>query len=939
MNTILPFLIAGITSGAIYGLNAAGLSLTYRTSGVFNFALGAFGTLSSAVFYWLHVEHNMPWPLAALISIVVLGTGLGLILERIGRVIIEAEVAYQVAATIGLVISIEAIFTLWYGASPLPYPAFLPVRTVNIGGTYVTVSQMIIIGASLVLVVSLYAFLRVAKLGKVMRAVVDNPNLVSLSGSNPNRARRWAWVIGSNVATFAGVAIAPGTSLDPQLLTLLIVASFAGAAFGAFSSLPWSFAGGLIIGVGTALATKYLPSGNQWLQGIPTALPFLVLLIALVVTPKRRLALTGVRSGFVRPRSTTPWQLPLRASLPIAGLFIVFLLFMPTIAGVNINSYSIALADLILFLSLGLLVRVSRQVVMCQYVFAGIGAATMGHLITDGFPWALALIVAGLIVVPVGCIVALPAMRLSGVFLGLATLGFGLFVEQAFYTSPAMFGQLVGGVPIPRPKIGSLFNADSHFYYLMLGLAVLISAGMVVLTRGRLGRLLTALGDAPTALETGGVSLNLLRLLVFCLSAFLAAVSGGLMGAVNLYATGAMFGTISSLVVFSLIIFIPGSTPWYAVQCAFGFAVLPILLPSSNAPLYLQTLFGVFAIMTAYQRGTGKGTEAVPPFAQRFINRLLRIKETERGTDVGQAVQASDRRVEASPARQRLAVDAAERIASGKASGLAVAGLSVRFGGVRAVSGLDLVVPRGQITGLIGPNGAGKSTTFNACCGLVACTSGTISLGGARVDHLSTSARSRRGLGRSFQQGQLYDSFGVRGNVALGTEARLIGSSVPSHFLGNTRHRREIEARTESALSACGITEIANEPVAELPSGLRRLVELARVLAGGFDVLLLDEPSSGLNHAETARFGEILLSVAESEGCGILLVEHDMSLVMDVCSYIYVMDFGKLIFEGTPDEVQASHAVQAAYLGVEEVGDGEHSPSHDRVGVEEADNA
>jgi branched-subunit amino acid ABC-type transport system permease component len=122
MNSILPFIIAGITSGAVYGLNAAGLSLTYRTSGVFNFALGAFGTLSSAVFYWLHVEHHMPWPLAALISIVVLGTVLGLGLERIGRVIVEAEVTYQVAATIGLVISIEAVFTSGTAPRRCPIP-------------------------------------------------------------------------------------------------------------------------------------------------------------------------------------------------------------------------------------------------------------------------------------------------------------------------------------------------------------------------------------------------------------------------------------------------------------------------------------------------------------------------------------------------------------------------------------------------------------------------------------------------------------------------------------------------------------------------------------------------------------------------------------------------------------------------------------------------
>jgi ABC-type branched-subunit amino acid transport system ATPase component len=332
----------------------------------------------------------------------------------------------------------------------------------------------------------------------------------------------------------------------------------------------------------------------------------------------------------------------------------------------------------------------------------------------------------------------------------------------------------------------------------------------------------------------------------------------------------------------------------------------------------------------------------VPLFAQRFISRLLRVRDAGPGAPLATASAP----VAGAAAAAGTGAEAGRRTpvprspAAGEAPALTVAGLSVQFGGVRAVSGLDLIVPRGQITGLIGPNGAGKSTTFNACCGLVARAGGTISLAGARLDSLSTSARSRRGLGRSFQQGQLYDSFDVRANVSLGAEARLVGSSVPAHFMGGRRHRREIAERADAAMEACGIAGIAGRPVAELPSGLRRLVELARVLAGGFDVLLLDEPSSGLNHAETARFGQILLSVTAAHDCGILLVEHDMSLVMDVCSYIYVMDFGKLIFEGTPAQVQASPEVQAAYLGVEEPAGEAAAPERPgNARVQEAGNA
>ena len=181
---------------------------------------------------------------------------------------------------------------------------------------------------------------------------------------------------------------------------------------------------------------------------------------------------------------------------------------------------------------------------------------------------------------------------------------------------------------------------------------------------------------------------------------------------------------------------------------------------------------------------------------------------------------------------------------------------------------------------------------------------------------LSASSRARFGLGRTFQQMQLYESGSVRENIAMGCESRLVGRNLFSQFFASPFDRRRTKDQTAMAMQASGLEIYADRPVVELPTGIRRLVEFARVLAGDFDFLLLDEPSSGLNNVETERFGNLLLEHANGDqACGILLVEHDMSLVMEVCSYIYVMDFGKLIFEGTPDEVKASPIVQAAYLG------------------------
>jgi ABC-type branched-subunit amino acid transport system ATPase component len=248
-----------------------------------------------------------------------------------------------------------------------------------------------------------------------------------------------------------------------------------------------------------------------------------------------------------------------------------------------------------------------------------------------------------------------------------------------------------------------------------------------------------------------------------------------------------------------------------------------------------------------------------------------------------------------------------------------VTGLTVRFGGLVAVSDAHLQAPRGRITGLIGPNGAGKSTTFNACSGLLRPSEGTISLDGHDVTRTSPAGRARRGLGRTFQKMELFESLTVAQNVALGREGAMAGANPLKQLFATRAERRDAAERADEAIEICGLSDLAQRRPAELSTGQRRLVELARVCAGSFSLLLLDEPSSGLDKTETSRFGDILEELVAQRGLGILVVEHDMSLVLRICSYIYVLDFGKPIFEGTTAEVAASPIVRAAYLGSEDV--------------------
>jgi len=247
---------------------------------------------------------------------------------------------------------------------------------------------------------------------------------------------------------------------------------------------------------------------------------------------------------------------------------------------------------------------------------------------------------------------------------------------------------------------------------------------------------------------------------------------------------------------------------------------------------------------------------------------------------------------------------------------LRVRHLSVRFGGHLAVSSVDLDVPAGRISGLIGPNGAGKTTTFNAICGVITPTSGQVELAGDDVSKLSTHHRARRGIGRTFQRLEVFSSLSVRDNIRVGLEIRQSWSrrrpAAPQFLAAGA----ELSPDDEVALiiDRLGLGEVAEVPVGSLPTGQARKVELGRALAARPSVLLLDEPASGLDEIESVEFGELLGTLAAS-GLAILLVEHDIALVMRVCSELSVLNFGQLIAHGTPEQVQSNAAVLDAYLG------------------------
>jgi branched-chain amino acid transport system ATP-binding protein len=239
---------------------------------------------------------------------------------------------------------------------------------------------------------------------------------------------------------------------------------------------------------------------------------------------------------------------------------------------------------------------------------------------------------------------------------------------------------------------------------------------------------------------------------------------------------------------------------------------------------------------------------------------------------------------------------------------LEVRGVTVRFGGHVAVRDVDIDVPAGTVTGLIGPNGAGKTTTFNVITGLQEPTSGTVVLDGQDITGLPAHARARRGLARTFQRLEVFGSLTARDNVLTAAEIRRSWS-----------HDRRVDpqADTDRILELVGIGAVAHERVDSIPTGTARLVELARALATHPKVLLLDEPASGLDDAESDELGCLLVRLA-AEGMAVLLVEHDVQLVMRVCERVHVLDFGVILAVGTPAEIQRDKAVLDAYLGAAE---------------------
>ena len=522
------------------------------------------------------------------------------------------------------------------------------------------------------------------------------------------------------------------------------------------------------------------------------------------------------------------------------------------------------------------------------------------------------LVIAALLTAAVGFILGLPALRLRGIYLAIVTLAFQYVMWKSLFTSkPLSAGS--GGVDFPRPWFGTKELA-SNSSYLAVILVVLVVVWLLDtnLTESKLGRALQAISADESVAASFGIDVTRMKLLAFSFSGALAGIAGFLYGHLNRFVAADSFPLLQSLLlVIMVVVGGIGSRPGIIVAGAF-FGVFPVLLEEAigrEAATNWGAVIGAAGLLLAVARNPEGMAGAV---------RELREKRAEREAE-----------------RRRAAAEAAAEPGLDKPADIAfpvppprtgddrhdvvleAVDVKVQFGGLIAVDGASLTVPRGRIVGLIGPNGAGKTTMFNAISGAVRATTGRVRLLGEDVTALPAHARATRGLGRTFQLVGLARDRSVTENLLL-AQHQLAGYSTGEALAGLGRApsvEDELRARAADALRTLGFEHFADMSVRQLSGGQQRIVEIACALMTAPALLMLDEPSAGLAPAAVESLGRRLAELRDESGSTILLIEHNIPLVLQTCDELYVMAEGRVIASGAPRDVVALDDVVDAYLG------------------------
>lgn len=905
----LDAVILGLGLAGVYALVAQGLVLIYRGSGVLNFAHGTFAMVGAYVFY--EISSGGAPAAVAILGAVCAGVALGLGMQfGVMRPLRHAAPIVRIMGTLGVFIVLQAIGGLRYGDLVFYAKQFLPQVGWQIGELTILTDRLALFGLAVVLTGVLAYVKRRSLVGLATTASAESERSASTLGWSPALLATLNWTVGGALAGLAGALIAPITGLTVNPLSLLIVPALAAALVGRFDSFGLTLVGATVIAVLQSVSIRYIDQ-----TGAQDAIPFLAIVAVLVVSgrglPVRgelgvKLPLIG--SGRIR-------LLPLVVSAVGLGA-----LYLTVFDAAWSAAFSLSMSVAIILLSLVVLTGYAGQISLAQLTLGGIGGWVAGRLVAaQGWAFELALLAGVAVAVAVGTLFALPALRTRGVNLAVLTLGLAYVVERVLFDNVDYTGGS-GGTPVGETTFFGI-NVSPIVHpgrYGVMTMIALIAVGVVVanLRRGSAGRRLIAIRANERAAASLGISVVRGKLYAFALAAGIAALGGILLGFRNeniIYSgvfTAADSIQMLAMAVIGGVGFVSG--PLLGSQLVPG-GVGALAEPLFHSiDLYLPLIAGIFLVIIIIFHPDGQVPvliKAGKALAARLGSRVAlpvrrrRARRFERELHDVQSVISDVR---------EYGIQAVAPME------LEVRDLTVNYGGVVAVDGVSFSVKPGEVIGLIGPNGAGKTSLIDAITGFTAMSAGRILLDGSDLTNVAPHLRVRRGLVRSWQSLELFEEISVLENLQVACDRPRWWQNVSDLVRPGGLRLTPIAAAAVDEFRAFGLADDLHRRTGELSFSQRRLVATARSVAYGPSVLLLDEPTAGMSDVRRGEVSKVVRRLAEKWGMSVVLVDHDMPFVMQVCDKIVVMDAGRKIAEGTPAEVRADKRVIAAYLRTDE---------------------
>ena len=585
MSEFLAYTVIGLVTASVYAIAASGMVVTYATSGIFNFAHGAIAMFSAYVFWEVNQTWGVPWPVALALVVFVLAPLFGVVVERLLlRKLDGAPTVAKVVVTVGLLFGLLTLVPILFPPNKnRVIPDFFGTAQFDIGAAKVTQHQLVVIGLALVVAGLLRVVLFNTRAGVAMRAVVDSRDLSRLNGARPGRSSALSWAIGCGLAALAGILITD--TLQVLVLTLLVFNAYAAAVVGRLTSLPMTFVGAVLLGLAQSYAIGYLPENPAWLSDLDinivtpltTAIPVVMLFIVLLALPHAPLRAGGI----TRSRESTSTPTMRRAMVGMGVLIGVACIGAATFSNSQAIAWGKGLALAIVVLSLVPLTGYGGQISLAQMSFAGLGAYAVSTWGGGGNPLGLvaAIVLAG----AVGALVALPALRLQGIYLALATFAFAVFMDRVVFTQKALFEG--GSKSVDRPELGPLtFESDQAYLILLAVMFAIIGLFVVWLRLGPFGRRLRAMKESPAACATLGMSLTRTKLAVFVLSAAIAGVGGAAYAGLQGLAQPAHYEVLQGLPI--LLVAVAGGIALVSGSLFGGlllaaFAIVPTWIPST----------------------------------------------------------------------------------------------------------------------------------------------------------------------------------------------------------------------------------------------------------------------------------------------------------------------------------------------------------------------